>query len=134
MLVFTCPLTRIIRGALLLQIFSCPFVYCRIINGEQSTPASSEFVVSLEVQFENYLTWGGGTLISTNVVLTQAKLIVGSKEIRVSLGSNNLEEMQKVGVRNYIYHPYYTAQSYAYDFALLRLAQSVDSGNSPICD
>lgn len=117
-----------LSSLVLLIIFShADSVHSRIIGGVAHSTASN-YAVEISAQFESYQTWGGGTLITPDAVVTRAKLVVGSYKVVVQFGSYQFSDMYSVEAKNYIYYPFYDAKRDEHDFALLRLSQSVDNG------
>lgn len=101
----------------------------RIINGNL-LESVSEYAVEVLSTFEfSHQTWGGGTLIASNVVLTQAQLVYNFTTYTVRFGSVNWGAMYTVGVSETAIFPIYNPESHANDIGLLRLAQAVDEGN-----
>lgn len=113
---------------LALLLLSCNnHVHSRILNGNEKERAS-EYAVEVTSQFDNYQSWGGGTLIANNVVLTTAQLIRGSSKILVRFGSNNWNDvMYNVEVIEHRVYPNYNSETMAHNFGLLLLAQTMDS-------
>lgn len=82
--------------------------------------------------FVNVLvSYGGGTLISNTVVLTQAEVVAGRTGdiLFVGFGAVDQHSSQYVVVTERVLHPAYdpTTKPQRHDIALLRLAQSVDT-------
>lgn len=113
---------------LALLLLSCnDYVHSRILNGNEKERAS-EYAVEVTSQFDNYQSWGGGTLIANNVVLTTAQLLRGSSKILVRFGSNNWDDaMYNVEVIGHRVFPNYNSETMANNFGLLLLAQTMDS-------
>lgn len=116
-----------------LLLFSNYHVHSRILNGNEKEQAS-EYAVEVTSQFENYQSWGGGTLIANNVVVTTAQLIRGSSKILVRFGSNNWDDaMYNVEVIQHRIFPNYNPETMAHNFGLLRLAQTMDTSEFKEC-
>lgn len=98
----------------------------RIINGGKSQDAS-EYSVHIEAWFLNQLrTFGGGTLISTTVVLTEAEVVMGYNQFSVRFGSAELDASSMVYASEVVWHPNYEQRTQLHDIALLRLQYPVD--------
>lgn len=99
----------------------------RIVNGIEATEVS-EYTVEVIARLEfDLLTWGGGTLIAPNVVLTNAKIIFGFIDHLVRFGSWTWGGMEELQVFEAVHHPSYDPETQLHDIGLLRLVQSVDS-------
>lgn len=99
----------------------------RIINGIEATEVS-EYTVEVIARLEfELLTWGGGTLIAPNVVLTDAKIIFGYTDYLVRFGSWTWGGMEELQVFEAVHHPSYDPETQLHDIGLLKLAQSVDN-------
>lgn len=102
-------------------------LHSRIVKGEQSESAS-EYAVEINsiTNDKNLQTWGGGTLIAPNVVLTSAQLIVGYSLHYVRFGSFFWSDLYVVNVTEAVAHPNYDGESHLHDIGFMRLEQSVD--------
>lgn len=106
------------------------FVNQRIINGSQ-LESGSEYAVEVISSFElSSQTWGGGTLIAQNVVLTQAQLVNGFTSFIVRFGSVNWGEMVTMEVTDTAKHPLYDPDTHVNDIALLRLSGSIEQSTN----
>lgn len=123
---------------LLILLFSHAFTlsHCattsekRIINGSQVTEPSEYAVEVVSRYLTQYQTWGGGTLIAKNVVLTQAQLIAGFTETTVRFGSVTWGDLFAVEVAQGVSHPEFDPLTHENDIGLLLLAVSVDESES----
>lgn len=112
---------------LLTDCGNCLNISKKIINGFESTEVS-EYTVEVVARFENeLLSWGGGTLLAPNVVLTDATIIVGYTEHTVRFGSWTWGGLYEVEVAEAVPHPNYERETQLHDIGLLRLVQAVDS-------
>lgn len=103
-----------------------PGAYRRIINGHTESQLS-EYAVFVEVNSQGTLfTRGGGTLVSPNVVVTAAQLILGYDEFIVNFGHLIWENMFRVYVEEAAAHPKYDKKNQKHNIGFLRLAVSVD--------
>ena len=112
----------------------------RIVNGDDSAPGDLPFVVALldAYDFEDEGAYSaqfcGGALTTTTTVVTAAHCVVKVKsgavfspdEILVAL-TRNLESpnIRTVGVSAITVHPNYDSDAYAFDIAVLTLAEPV---------
>ncbi|XP_026638069.1 chymotrypsin-like elastase family member 2A [Microtus ochrogaster] len=104
----------------------------RVVGGEEATPNSWPWQVSLQ-----YQSWGkwyhtcGGTLVANNWVLTAAHCISSSNTYRVVLGRHSLSTAESgsvtVQVSKLVVHEKWNANNVAngYDIALVKLASPV---------
>lgn len=124
---------RVVHLFVVLSLFS-PFSSCedlpspgsRIINGWQ-VMETSEHVVEVNSFFQDLMqTWGGGTLITPKVVLTQTNLILGYDHFKVRFASYVWGNLYEVDVQEAVPHPLYNLNTLANDIGLLKLTVSVD--------
>uniref|UniRef100_A0A673JXX1 trypsin n=1 Tax=Sinocyclocheilus rhinocerous TaxID=307959 RepID=A0A673JXX1_9TELE len=93
-----------------------------IVNGKQAKPHSRPYMVSIQNNFKHTC---GGFLISDEFVMTAAHCWKGYPEIlTVVVGAHDLRKSEisdRVEVKSYIPHPYYTLCSLQNDIMLLRV-------------
>uniref|UniRef100_A0A673K3S2 Complement factor D-like n=1 Tax=Sinocyclocheilus rhinocerous TaxID=307959 RepID=A0A673K3S2_9TELE len=101
-----------------------------IVNGKQAKPHSRPYMVSIQNNFKHTC---GGFLISDEFVMTAAHCWKGYPEIlTVVVGAHDLRKSEisdRVEVKSYIPHPYYTLCSLQNDIMLLRLQEKVKLNN-----
>ncbi|XP_058616102.1 granzyme B(G,H)-like [Onychostoma macrolepis] len=97
-----------------------------IVNGQEATPHSRPYMVSLQEDKEHVC---GGFLISDEFVLTAAHCRDKKKKLTVVVGAHNLknenEGSVRIGVKSYHQHPDYCCDSHLNDIMLLRLEKKV---------
>ncbi|XP_058617488.1 granzyme-like protein 1 [Onychostoma macrolepis] len=98
-----------------------------IVNGQEATPHSRPYMVSLQEDKEHVC---GGFLISDEFVLTAAHCQNKKKKLTVVVGAHNLknenEGSVRIGVKSYrTQHPDYCSDSHRNDIMLLRLEKKV---------
>uniref|UniRef100_A0A673K8M1 Complement factor D-like n=1 Tax=Sinocyclocheilus rhinocerous TaxID=307959 RepID=A0A673K8M1_9TELE len=107
-----------------------PRVNVGIVNGKQAKPHSRPYMVSIQNNFKHTC---GGFLISDEFVMTAAHCWKGYPEIlTVVVGAHDLRKSEisdRVEVKSYIPHPYYTLCSLQNDIMLLRLQEKVKLNN-----
>ncbi|OCT61947.1 hypothetical protein XELAEV_18047980mg, partial [Xenopus laevis] len=103
-------------------------VNSRIVGGEDTIKGQNPWQVILWLPGTVHC---GGTLISSNFVVTAARCVVGlnAASVIVILGAykitGNHKEEVPVPVKQIIVHPHYIASDYPNDIALLELSQKV---------
>lgn len=91
-----------------------------IANGTatQNVPYNAQ-IIYLNAQGAGF--FGGGSLISSQHVLTVAHIIVGFTTWRVGLGSNNLNQIQRWNSTTAVSHPSYDANTRNNDIGFITL-------------
>ncbi|XP_041508881.1 chymotrypsin-like elastase family member 2A [Microtus oregoni] len=129
----------LLLSALVAGVLSCGYPafeaqrqVSRVVGGEEATPNSWPWQVSL--QYQSLGKWYhtcGGTLVANNWVLTAAHCISSSKTYRVVLGRHSLSTAESgsvtVQVSKLVVHEKWNANNVAngYDIALIKLASPV---------
>ncbi|XP_077829663.1 chymotrypsin-like elastase family member 2A isoform X1 [Macaca mulatta] len=128
----TLLLSALVAGALSCGVPTYPPSVTRVVGGEEATPNSWPWQVSLQYASNgNWYHTCGGTLIANNWVLTVAHCISSSRTYRVVLGRHNLYIAESgslaVSVSKTVVHPKWNSSdvSKGYDIALLKLANPV---------
>nr|XP_005544783.2 chymotrypsin-like elastase family member 2A isoform X1 [Macaca fascicularis] len=128
----TLLLSALVAGALSCGVPTYPPSVTRVVGGEEATPNSWPWQVSLQYTSDgNWYHICGGTLIANNWVLTAAHCISSSRTYRVVLGRHNLYIAESgslaVSVSKTVVHPKWNSSdvSKGYDIALLKLANPV---------
>jgi secreted trypsin-like serine protease len=97
----------------------------RIIGGREATPHSIPFQVYIEMYSADDGWYCGGSLISENYILTDARCAYGGRHCKVVLGAHNIqqtENTQEVQITaSFIIHEMYYGRQLAYDIALIAL-------------
>uniref|UniRef100_A0A7N9C9A1 pancreatic elastase II n=1 Tax=Macaca fascicularis TaxID=9541 RepID=A0A7N9C9A1_MACFA len=128
----TLLLSALVAGALSCGVPTYPPSVTRVVGGEEATPNSWPWQVSL--QYTSNGKWYhtcGGSLITKNWVLTAAHCISSSRTYRVVLGRHNLNIAESgslaVSVSKTVVHQNWNSNqvSKGYDIALLKLANPV---------
>ncbi|XP_070956371.1 chymotrypsin-like elastase family member 2A isoform X1 [Macaca nemestrina] len=128
----TLLLSALVAGALSCGVPTYPPSVTRVVGGEEATPNSWPWQVSL--QYTSNGKWYhtcGGSLITNNWVLTAAHCISSSRTYRVVLGRHNLDIAESgslaVRVSKTVVHQNWNSNqvSKGYDIALLKLANPV---------
>jgi len=109
----------------------------RIVGGQPAAKNEYPWQVSLTYKF-SISPFCGGSLISSNTVLTAAHCRVSISSFRVHVGEHDVtadDGEQRIDVAEWISHPNYNAASFESDFALIRLVQEVQFSETvvPIC-
>ncbi|XP_030641068.1 chymotrypsin-like elastase family member 2A [Chanos chanos] len=107
-----------------------PPVVTRVVGGEDARPHSWPWQVSLQFSRDDqWIHTCGGTLISTDWVLTAAHCISSSNTYRVELGKHNLKETEEgsvaVAAGKIIVHEKYNVLLSRNDIALIKLETPV---------
>ncbi|XP_065376314.1 chymotrypsin-like elastase family member 2A [Macaca fascicularis] len=125
-------LSALVAGALSCGVPTYPPSVTRVVGGEEATPNSWPWQVSLQYTSNgNWYHTCGGTLIANNWVLTVVHCISSSRTYRVVLGRHNLHIAESgslaVSVSKTVVHPKWNSSdvSKGYDIALLKLANPV---------
>ncbi|XP_023018674.2 brachyurin [Leptinotarsa decemlineata] len=101
----------------------------RIIGGATVVPNSYPFQAAIQSIYSNFKAFCGGTLITSQWVLTAAHCVDRNpKHIEVVLGAHNLSvrepTRQYYKTTNYKMHPWWNATTLQYDIALIKLRQN----------
>lgn len=99
----------------------------RIVNGGDATEASEYSVEVTSIFMDQLVAWGGGTLISSKIVVTSGLMVVGYQEFIVRFGALLWANTLYVQVEETIVHPNYNLRNQLHDIALMRLTDSVDT-------
>lgn len=106
-----------------------PTTPLRINNGGLTSEPTEYSVHITSKVLDLLVNYGGGTLISTTVVLTQTEVILGYPELYIRFGRTDLEYSYYVEATHSVRHPDNDDPTHElHDVALLRLAKSVDMG------
>uniref|UniRef100_A0A2K5UFT6 pancreatic elastase II n=1 Tax=Macaca fascicularis TaxID=9541 RepID=A0A2K5UFT6_MACFA len=131
-MITTLLLSALVAGALSCGVPTYPPSVTRVVGGEEATPNSWPWQVSLQYTSDgNWYHTCGGTLINNSWVLTAAHCISNSSTYRVGLGRHNLYIAESgslaVSVSKTVVHPKWNSSdvSNGYDIALLKLANPV---------
>ncbi|XP_054905474.1 elastase 2 like [Poeciliopsis prolifica] len=115
-------------------------VVSRVVNGEDVRPHSWPWQISL--QYNSNGEWRhtcGGTLISSQWVLTAAHCISSGRQYRVALGKHNLLEDENgslfLGTATIVVHENWNSYFIRNDIALIKLEASVEFSDTvhPAC-
>jgi len=109
----------------------------RIVGGEDAKVNQYPWQVGLMASSYSSEAFCGGTLLSSDTVLTAAHCLWGYSAVYVGLpgGNLNLDRAQKIRSSEIRVHPYYTGGSLSNDFAIVKLSKPVqfDETTQPIC-
>ena len=102
-------------------------VLTKIVGGEQAKKDSWGWAVSIRVGEKHIC---GGSLISTNLILTAAHCLISLKSkssLRINVGSKNLSTIrQQRGVSEIYIHGDYDSNTFINDIAMIRLASAIN--------
>ncbi|KAJ1974959.1 hypothetical protein H4R35_003371 [Dimargaris xerosporica] len=108
----------------------------RIVGGNQAMPREFPFAGLLTVYYKGSTFLCGSSLITPRYVITaghcvtQDKRTVGSSDVAVGLGSNDVDSLTSYRVSKITVHPNYDPSSVSNDVALLRLRTSITLDNN----
>jgi len=109
----------------------------RIVGGEDAKVNQHPWQVGLMASLYSFESFCGGTLLSSDTVLTAAHCVQGYSSVYVGLpgGNLNLDRAQKIRSSELRMHPYYSYGSNSNDFAIVKLSTPVqfDETTQPIC-
>ncbi|KAL1501976.1 hypothetical protein ABEB36_007194 [Hypothenemus hampei] len=103
------------------------FPIVRIVGGEQASSKQFPYQVALYNIFDDKETFCGGSLISSNYILTAAHCIVGVNSIDIILGALNVSDVSEPAqsrqtAKSFIIHPNWDESSLSSDIALVELS------------
>jgi secreted trypsin-like serine protease len=110
----------------------------RIVGGEDAKVKQYPWQVGLLTSLDSSDFICGGSLLSSDTVLTAAHCLLGYSAVYVALprGNLNLDGAQKIRSSELRVHPYYTGgRSLSNDYAIVKLSTPVefDETTQPIC-
>ncbi|XP_030767175.1 brachyurin-like [Sitophilus oryzae] len=98
----------------------------RIVGGQDATPHQFPFEVGLYIDYQLKNAFCGGSLISSNYVLTAAHCLEGAISLDVILGAQNISDdsesnRQRQVTSAYVIHPDWDSTTYTSDIGLVKL-------------
>ncbi|CAG9858888.1 unnamed protein product [Phyllotreta striolata] len=106
-----------------------------IINGKTAAPHQFPYQVGIYVTTPNYIDFCGGSLISSNYVLTAAHCLESATNVKLIFGAQNItdpSESTQVQLKSesFVVHEGWNPKTYSNDIALIKLPTPVKETNA----
>ncbi len=120
-----------------LALALCTSAACAADQKKPTQAINSDMIVGGKIADANKWPWQvriegeflcGGSLISTNWVLTAAHCFTGSLEGKVGYGSSKVDQLKWVNIEKVIVHQAYNGDTHENDIALVKLSEPVEYG------
>ncbi|XP_022909843.1 chymotrypsin-2-like [Onthophagus taurus] len=103
----------------------------KVIGGLEASRNLFPFQSALYLTFKDGTTsFCGGSIISTNYILTAAHCVLNTFSLLVVVGTtdlnSNVNTQQRIYAKRYVYHHQYNTETLSNDIALLLLAKPID--------
>uniref|UniRef100_A0AAR5PXC5 Peptidase S1 domain-containing protein n=1 Tax=Dendroctonus ponderosae TaxID=77166 RepID=A0AAR5PXC5_DENPD len=97
-----------------------------IVGGDEASPNQFPYQVALYIEYDLVSAFCGGSLVSSNYVLTAAHCALGAISFDVILGAHNISDnseptRQRSTTSKYVVHPDWNSTSLTNDLALIEL-------------